>query len=123
MRSRGNEGFSKVSRRWLLGAALPGAAWLRAQQEPKPTFTAGVKVVSVLATVRDKKSKIVSDLKQDDFQLEEEGKPQTIRYFTRETNLALTLGSFGRYQHEPAARAGAGAYREFPLPRTRAAQG
>jgi VWFA-related protein len=46
----------------------------------------------VLATVRDKQGKIVADLTKDDFLLSEEGRPQTIRYFSRETNLPLTLG-------------------------------
>ncbi len=35
---------------------------------------------------------MVKDLTQDDFQLDEDGKPQTIRYFSRETDLPLTLG-------------------------------
>jgi VWFA-related protein len=91
MRNGDTERYTPISRRSLLASLLP-AATLYAQDGPKPTFTAGVKVVNVFATVRDKKSKIVTDLKQQDFLLEEEGKPQTIRYFTRETDLALTLG-------------------------------
>jgi VWFA-related protein len=51
-----------------------------------------VKVVNVLATVRDKKGKIVNNLSQNDFTLEEDGRPQTIKYFTRDTDLPLTLG-------------------------------
>ena len=35
---------------------------------------------------------MVTDLTKDDFVLDEEGKPQTIRYFSRETDLPLTLG-------------------------------
>jgi VWFA-related protein len=57
-----------------------------------PTFSANVNVVNVLATVRDKHGKIVNSLSKDDFILEEDGRPQTIRYFTRETDLPLTLG-------------------------------
>lgn len=57
-----------------------------------PTFSVNVKVVNVLATVRDKQGKIVNTLTQDDFTLEEEGRPQTIKYFRRETDLPLTLG-------------------------------
>jgi VWFA-related protein len=34
----------------------------------------------------------VKDLTQDDFLLDEDGQPQTIRYFSRETDLPLTLG-------------------------------
>lgn len=76
-----------ISRRVFLSAAAAGV--LRAQDA---TFSTDVKVVNVLATVRDKQGKIVSDLTKDDFDLAEEGRPQTIRYFSRETDLPLTLG-------------------------------
>jgi VWFA-related protein len=49
-------------------------------------------VVSVFASVRDQKGQIIRDLSQDDFLLEEQGRPQTIRYFSRESNLPLTVG-------------------------------
>jgi VWFA-related protein len=51
-----------------------------------------VKTVSVLATVHDKHGKIVSNLSKDDFVLTEDGRPQTINYFARETDLPLRLG-------------------------------
>jgi VWFA-related protein len=57
-----------------------------------PTFTTGVKVVNLLATVRTKKGEIVRDLTKDDFSVAENGRPQTIRYFARESDLPLTLG-------------------------------
>lgn len=57
-----------------------------------PTFSTGVKVVNVLATVRDKDGKIVRDLLKEDFTLDEDGHPQVIRYFSRQTDLPLTLG-------------------------------
>jgi VWFA-related protein len=41
--------------------------------------------------VRNRDGGIVNDLNQDDFVLEEDGGPQTIRYFSRESNLPLTL--------------------------------
>jgi VWFA-related protein len=49
-------------------------------------------VVNLLATVRDQQGKIVRDLGKDDFALDEDGHPQVIRYFARESNLPLTLG-------------------------------
>lgn len=55
-------------------------------------FSADVKVVNVLATVHDKKGVIASKLTKEDFAVEEEGRAQVIRYFSRETNLPLTLG-------------------------------
>lgn len=73
---------------WLLPAVAAGA--LFAQQPP--TISVDVKVVNVLATVRDQHGNIVNTLTQDDFTLEEDGRPQVIRYFTRETDLPLSLG-------------------------------
>jgi VWFA-related protein len=60
--------------------------------QDKPAISVDVKVVNVLATVRDKKGEIVTNLGQDDFKLEEDGRPQAITYFSRETDLPVTLG-------------------------------
>jgi VWFA-related protein len=56
------------------------------------TVSVRVNVVNVLATVRDKHGKILNNLSKDDFTLTEDGRPQTLHYFTRETDLPLTLG-------------------------------
>jgi len=56
------------------------------------TMSVQVKVVNVLATVRDKHGKIINNLTKEDFTLSEDGRPQSIRYFARETNIPLTLG-------------------------------
>ena len=61
-------------------------------QVQTPPITVRVKVVNVLAAVRDKKGGIVRNLTQDDFELKEDDRPQTIRYFSHETDLPLTLG-------------------------------
>ena len=81
-----------ITRRKLLAilGLLPASGWLRAQQSPGYSTT--VKVVNLLAIVRDKQGKLIKDLTQDDFVLDEDGLPQTIRYFSRETDLPLTLG-------------------------------
>ncbi len=50
-----------------------------------------VDLVNVLCSVYDKRGMLVKDLKQEDFEVREDGKPQQIRYFARETNLPLTL--------------------------------
>jgi len=55
-------------------------------------FPADVKVVNVLATVRNRTGSLAGNLNQDDFLLSEDGRPQTIRYFARESDLPLTLG-------------------------------
>jgi len=60
--------------------------------DPATTVSVKVNVVNVLTTVRDKHGKIVNNLTQDDFTLTEDGRPQSIHYFSRETDLPLTLG-------------------------------
>ena len=84
---------ANISRRSLLSALalLPATRLLRGQQ-PNTTFSADVKVVNLLATVRDKQGQILRDLSKEDFLLDEDGHPQTISYFSRETDLPLTLG-------------------------------
>lgn len=57
-----------------------------------PKFSVQVKVVNVPATVRDKHGAIVGDLTKEDFVLEEDGRPQVIHYFSRESDLPLILG-------------------------------
>src|SRR5262249_61656061 len=81
-----------VARRRLLAALgmLPAAGLLRAQQSP--TFSSETKVVNLFANVRNKKGEIVKDLTISDFVLDEEGVPQTIKYFSHESDLPLTLG-------------------------------
>jgi VWFA-related protein len=51
-----------------------------------------VNVVNVFFTAKDKHGTLVPNLTKDEFQLSEDGKPQTIKYFSAETNLPLTLG-------------------------------
>ena len=48
--------------------------------------------MSLFATVRYKDGRAVKGLSQDDFVLLEDGAPQTIRYFSSESGLPLTLG-------------------------------
>jgi VWFA-related protein len=77
-------------RSFLTALAAAPAARLLAWQDP--TFSTDVKVVNVFATVRDKQGQIVKDLRKEDFTLLEDGRPQTIRYFTQQSDLPLTLG-------------------------------
>jgi VWFA-related protein len=87
-----------ISRRDLLRSAavlFPATRLLAWQDETKtgdPKYSGGVSVVNVLATVRDKQGKLATNLIQDDFSIEEDGHPQIIRYFARQTDLPLTLG-------------------------------
>jgi VWFA-related protein len=59
---------------------------------PPPTFSTGVKVVNVFATIHDKDGHVVTNLTKEDFALLEDGRPQVIRYFARQSDLPLTLG-------------------------------
>jgi VWFA-related protein len=43
-------------------------------------------------TVTNKRNRLETNLAQDDFRVLEDDKPQTIRYFSRETNLPLRIG-------------------------------
>ena len=74
----------------LAQQSAPSAAPQPNQQSP--TFTSDVNVVNLFATVRDKDSHIVSNLNKEDFVLQEDGRPQVIRYFSHETDLPLALG-------------------------------
>ena len=75
-------------RQWLAFAA---ASALKAQDEA-PTFSTDVKVVSVLATVLDKQNRIIRDLNRENFHIVENNRPQAIKYFSRDSDLPLTLG-------------------------------
>jgi VWFA-related protein len=77
------------TRRQFLAAA---ASVLRLRAQDLPTFSTDVKIVSVLATVTNHRGEIVRDLTKDDFLLLEDKRPQTIRYFSQESDLPLTLG-------------------------------
>ena len=49
-------------------------------------------MVQLFFNVKEKHGGLVPNLKKDDFEIYEDGKPQTIKYFTAESNLPLTLG-------------------------------
>lgn len=78
-----------MNRRDFLCVVSPAGAWA---QERDPKFTSSVRVVNVLATVRNKKGEIVTRLGREDFRIEEEGRPQEIRHFSAQSDLPLTLG-------------------------------
>src|ERR1700693_2777029 len=51
-----------------------------------------VDVVSLYCSVRNKQNGLVNTLEKTDFDLAEDAKPQTIKYFSRETDIPLTIG-------------------------------
>ena len=77
----------------------PEAAAPRAQQpqpapeqEPAPTIKVEVDVVNLMCSVRDRRGGLVGNLSKEDFLVSEEGRPQQLKYFARESDLPLTLG-------------------------------
>ncbi|MFZ0313484.1 MAG: VWA domain-containing protein [Candidatus Korobacteraceae bacterium] len=61
-------------------------------QEPLQTFKAEVNVVNIFYNVKDKHGMLIPNLTKDNFDVFEDGKPQTIKYFSAESNQPLTLG-------------------------------
>jgi VWFA-related protein len=90
------------SLRPLLLASVLFAPYLPAQQKPStpdqapattaPTIAVDARLVNLPVVVRDKKGALIQNLTKDDFVLQVDGKPQSIRYFDKDTNLPLTLG-------------------------------
>jgi len=83
----------------LCGGALAAGTVLHAQkskapepQEDLPTIKVDVDLVNVMFTVRNKNGALIPSLTKDDLNIFEDGKQQSVKYFTRETNLPLTIG-------------------------------
>ncbi|MBI3470766.1 MAG: VWA domain-containing protein [Candidatus Solibacter usitatus] len=73
-------------RRWIALAAclLPA--------QDAPSIRVDVHVVNVACTVRDRDGALINDLGQGDFEIRENGAPQTVRYFARRLDQPLTVG-------------------------------
>src|SRR5437016_13069295 len=76
----------------LLTFLFPAALFSQdnAQQDQTPTFRKSVNVVNVFFNVKDKHGALVPDLSKDNFEVFENGKPQTIKYFAAEYNQPIT---------------------------------
>ena len=74
----------------LVSVVLTGAVAFQAQD--LPSIKVDVDVVNILTSVRDKKGGLIANLEKNDFTVLEDGKPQEIKYFTKETDLPLTIG-------------------------------
>jgi len=88
------------------GLVLSCCLFLRAQDTPPAppkdqqapsdqdlqVFKSQVNVVNLFFNVKDKHGMLIPNLTKDDFQVFEDGKPQTIKYFSAESNQPLTLG-------------------------------
>ena len=78
--------------RTVLTLAGITAGGLLVAQDQMTTLKVDVDVVSILASVRDKRGGLVPNLEKADFTILEDGKAQPIKYFARETDLPLTIG-------------------------------
>src|SRR5574341_1421830 len=84
----------------LAGAALLVFALAASAQDPPPqkddepveTFKVSVDVVNVFFNVKDGHGALIPGLQKQDFQIFEDGGPQTIKFFSSESNQPLTLG-------------------------------
>jgi VWFA-related protein len=61
-------------------------------QEKVPTFRKSVNLVNVYFTVKDKRGALMPNLAKDQFELLEDGKPQTIKFFSALSDQPLTIG-------------------------------
>jgi len=81
---------------WFAAASMAIAQQAPAQkpddQQPAETLKLNVNVVQLFFNVKDKHGALIPNLTKDAFEVFEDSKPQTIKYFTAESNLPLTLG-------------------------------
>ena len=70
----------------------PAQSQQPADQNPSETLKVNVNVVQLFFNVKDKHGALIPNLTKDDFEISEDGKPQTVKYFAAESNLPLTLG-------------------------------
>src|SRR6266699_1288232 len=61
-------------------------------QQSDQTIKTVVNLVDVLFTVLNRRNKLAPELEKGDFKIFDEGKPQEIRYFSRQTDLPLRIG-------------------------------
>jgi VWFA-related protein len=108
----------------LVAASSFGQAGTQqAAVDQKPIATLHVQAREVLlpVTVRDKHGALVTSLDKSDFSLTEDGRPQTIKSFTRESNLPFRVGLLVDTSRSVSAaleseRAAAGKFVDVMLP-------
>ncbi len=81
----------------LAAQTTPAATAVPTTPAPKSdstpaTLSVDARLVNLPVVVRDKKGALVQNLTKDDFTLQVDNHPQTIRYFDIDANLPLTLG-------------------------------
>src|ERR1700691_2723844 len=76
----------------IMKVLLPLLVLSLAVSAQDPVIKVDVDLVNVLCSVRNKNNGLVGNLEKSDFKLLEDGKEMEIKYFTRETDLPLTIG-------------------------------
>ena len=71
--------------------AVAIAAMPQDPQAQGPVIRTQVNLVNLFVTVRDRNKRIVTDLKQPDFKLQEDGQDQQIAFFSKEVTMPITL--------------------------------
>lgn len=72
-------------------AQKPGQKPTQKPEDESQTIRLGTQLVNVLFSVNDKQNKYINDLAKEDIAILEDGKPQEIFIFKRETDLPLTM--------------------------------
>jgi VWFA-related protein len=72
--------------------ATPPQAEPAPQRQDQGRITQVVNLVDVLFTVLDRRNKLVPSLEKEDFRISDDKSPQTIRYFSKQTDLPLRIG-------------------------------
>jgi VWFA-related protein len=72
-------------------AHQPATATQQQDAQQGPVIRSQVNLVNLFVTVRDKNKRIVTDLKQTDFKIQEDGQDQQIAFFSKEVTLPITL--------------------------------
>ncbi len=90
--ARGSAHFAAVSDSAGRPAVEAGASSGRGRQFGRSAIKVDVDVVNLYCSVRNKQNGLVNTLEKDDFDLAEDNKPQTIKYFSKETDIPLTIG-------------------------------
>lgn len=77
---------------WNFGCLLALALALALRAQESPQFHTDVNLVNVTCSVRSADGRFVHDLTQADFEVLEDGVPQKIQFFARESELPLRVG-------------------------------
>jgi Ca-activated chloride channel family protein len=102
---------SGICARIGVGGLLALASVALAAQDSVATFHVDVKLVSIFVNVTDKNGALVGGLTQDDFAVSEDGRPQQIAVFERQSelplNLTLAIDTSGSVHKDMSEEAGA----------------